>query len=229
MAVHVYHLWLGGAWQHIADRHFTCLRAAEFTGRVLVGLVGAAATRAAARAQLPYEILVEADTGFEDVTLNALRERIRLLPGDTPVLYAHNKGAFHDIPENRLWRLYMTEHLGLGWRGRIRELLEHDVAAWHWVTAGSPDPFGKPLSRAIAPGNFWWARADYLKGLPALPALTEDTRMEAECWVGQDDPVVACLSSSWPKVVLQMWESVSIGGMQQSQPRLIWNPDFDRA
>lgn len=163
------------------------------------------------------------------MTVNALRHHVSVLPGDTPVLYAHNKGAFHNIPENKLWRLYMTEHLVDGWRERVCELDTHDVSAWHWTRAGSPDPFNKPLARSIAPGNFWWARADYLKALPELPSLTESTRMEAECWVGGDDPCVKYMSEAWPKVALQVWVGGgTVGGMQQPA-RLVYNPDFSRA
>ena len=226
--MHFYHLWLGGEWRRIADWHFCHLRDSGFSGRVLVGLVGDPETRAVARAWLPHEVAVEAGAGFEDVTLNALKHRVSTLPGDTPVLYAHSKGAFHNIPENQLWRLYMTEYLVDDWRGRVRELQEHDVSAWHWTAVGGPDPFGKPVSRAFAPGNFWWARADYLKGLPELSPLVEDTRIEAEWWVGQDTPCVKCVSGAWPKVALQVWTGgQSVGGMQQPA-RLIPNPDFYR-
>jgi hypothetical protein len=214
-AVHFYHLWLGGEWRQIAEEHFAKLRQAAFPGRVLVGLVGAPDERAVARAWLRHEVLVEADTGFEDVTINALRASIRSLPGDTAVFYAHSKGAFHDSRENRGWRREMDNYLAIPWADRMRDLQGHDVAAWHWIPVGTPDPFDHPISHPHASGNFWWARADYLRGLPELPALIEDTRIEAELWIGRDSPCVSCLADTWPKITMGWHVGGAIGGMAQ--------------
>jgi hypothetical protein len=157
--VHFYHLWRGGEWRAIADEHYAALRAAKFTGEVHV---------------------ITVDAGFEDVTLRALRKACESLPGTTPVLYAHAKGAFHPSPANDTWRRRMTEHSVTRWRQSVRELEQCDVSAWAWARYPLPH----------APGNFWWAAAGYLRGLPYLPPLTEMTRTDAETWVGQDRPTV---------------------------------------
>jgi hypothetical protein len=214
-AVHFYHLWLGGEWRQIAEEHFDKLRQAEFPGQVFLGLVGDPETRAAARSLFPYEIAVEADAGFEEVTINALRLAVRQLPGTTPVLYSHNKGSFHQLAENHAWRRAMDDHLVLGWQARVRELLTHDVSVWHWLEAGSFPP-EKPqlaLGADIAGGNFWWARADYLKGLPVLPSLSEDNRISAEVWLGTDKPAVACASREWPRLNLAYQRPKYVNGM----------------
>lgn len=211
--VHFYHLWLGGEWRQIAEEHFSKLREAEFSGKIFLGLVGDLDTRAVARSWLPYEVAVEADTGFEDVTINALRRVVQQLPGTTSVLYAHNKGSFHPIAENHAWRRAMDDHLVLGWQDRVRELLTNDVSAWCWICPGTPGPRGDPVSSAHAPGNFWWARADYLKGLPKLRPLNEADRIEAEWWIGLDDPCVAGVSGEWPKLTLAYQQPKYINGM----------------
>jgi hypothetical protein len=226
--IHFYRLWLGGEWRRIADEHFAKLREAEFPGQVLVSLIGDPETRAAARALLPHDIAVEADTGFEDVTLRAMQQHTRNLPGSTSVLYAHNKGSFHPRPENHVWREDLTRYLVTGWRERVTELKTHDVAAWRWLLPGAHPP-GKPelvISLPIAGGNFWWARADYLKGLPELPLLrTTADRMQAESWLGLDNPAVACESNEWPTAVIEQWWPQRINGMLAGHVRVWMSTD----
>lgn len=205
--VHFYHLWRGGNWHHIAQRHDEALRDSGFPGEVQV---------------------VEVDNGFEDVTLRALRERVAALPGDTPVLYAHNKGAFHPSAENSLWRLYMTDYLIGGWRQRVEELRDHDVSAWCWLRKGTIDPHGNALVASMAAGNFWWARADYLKGLPDLPVLDGESRFLAEAWLAQDDPYPAYFSDAWPIMKAFTMERQISGGMLQARRRFVPNPDLAR-
>ena len=214
--VHFYHLWLGGIWQHIAEEHFAKLREAQFPGHIFVTLVGDPETRAAARSWLPYDVAAEADTGFEDITLRAMQQHIHKLPGDTEVLYVHNKGSFHPSPENHVWRHDMTRYLVTGWRERVLELQTNDVSVWRWLPTGAHPP-GRPelaMGSPIAGGNFWWARADYLKGLPELPPLMNIAeRMQAEIWLGLDNPAVACESQEWPTAVIERREPVRINGM----------------
>lgn len=226
--MHFYHLWLSGEWQHIAQWHLDHLRNSEFDGQVFVGLVGDPEVRAAARALLPWHVVAEAEVGFEDVTLRELLRVARTLPGSTPVLYAHNKGSFHNLPENRLWRLYMTEYLVDAWRSRVLDLETHDVAAWRWILKGTPDPNGNLIQNPHASGNFWWARADYLKGLPELPALTEATRIEAEWWIGSDEPCTAFASSDWPRMYFKVNLGGGASGGMRQPDRWVPNPDFYR-
>ncbi len=226
--VHVYHCWLSGEWRRIASWHLRHLHDSGFSGQVLVSLVGTPDDRAAARDLFRREVLTEADMGFEEVTLNALRQYVRNLPGDVSVLYAHDKGALNCTPENRLWSLYLTEHLVDHWEARVRELESNDISAWSWLPADTIDPFGRPIGGPVPAGNFWWATAGYLRGLPELPPLTASTRFDAEWWVGQDSPTVACASQAWPVLNFTAWSGGgSVGGMRQPA-RQIPNPDFGR-
>lgn len=225
-AVHFYHLWLGAAWQQIAREHFVALREAQFTGEVRVGLVGSAEARASARSWLgeygkQRYVVAEADTGFEELTLRALHRAVTALPGSTPVLYAHTKGAFHPSKANTQWRKEMTAYLVSAWRDRVVELSSHDISAWHWLSPGEYVSTGQVfrVQKPMAAGNFWWARADYLRGLPEPPEkLAEADRMDAETWVGQDCPHIAYLSGQWPTVTVERTlQQVVVNGIAQNQ------------
>lgn len=206
--IHFYHLWLGGGWKSIAEEHFNALRAAEFPGSVLVGLVGSAEAREEAEnlldRQWNYRIANAVDEGFEEVTLHPLHQLAKSLPSATPILYTHNKGSFHMGKgfENKPWRREMTEHLVGAYQVRVGELAAgYDVSAWRWLPAGTIDPRGDVTVTPLAAGNFWWATAGYLGKLPELPpVLTEENRILAEAWLGQGDPHAAGVCSVWPQV-----------------------------
>lgn len=214
--IHFYHLWLGGAWKPIAAEHFAFLRDHGFSGSVQVGLVGSPEARLEAEAWLDrqwnYGIAISADEGFEEITLNALHRFAQTVPADTPILYAHNKGAFHAVPEQRWWRQAMMEHLVGDIGRRLPELEDHDVSCWHWLPVGIVSPNGVVFQNAMAGGNFWWARAGYIRQLPPLPQLDESTRIEAEIWLEKRSPKVAAKSNDWPKVeVLYKWVADGTG------------------
>lgn len=220
--IHFYHLWLGGDWKSIAEEHFNALRAAEFPGRVNVGLVGSAEAQREAEAWLPRRwncsIITAKETGFEEVTLHSLHSMSESLPDDMPVLYMHNKGSFHPVSEagineNTPWRQDMTAYLVNAHEARVAELAAgYDVSAWHWLSAGIVGPTGIALQHTLPAGNFWWARAGYLRTLPKLPTkLVEGTRIEAEIWLAKSSPRVQCLSTEWPSVTIGHWEWVPDG------------------
>lgn len=228
--VHFYHLYLGGRWQAIASEHFDALRAAQFPGDIYVSLIGSAAAREEAKQLAAGEVVAEEDAGFEDVTLRVLQHKLAKLPGETPILYTHNKGSFHSVVGNHIWRRKMDAHLITGWQNRLNELKTHDVAAWAWAEPGNYPVWvwagadrvraeDMTVTYAMAPGNFWWARADYLKGLPALEVLTEKQRGDAETWLGKDNPVVAAASFDWPMISRDEWDIriplPSVNGMRQ--------------
>ncbi len=159
---HFYHVWVDGDWEGPAtgnwkrpgDAHAEALRGSGLRPGVLtVGLTGSPARRAQARAWFRAAGLseagprfVEADAGWEDVTLRALRAWSATADPGTPVLYAHSKGAYNISP---------VTAAGCFWDG------------------------------SIFTGNFWWATAGSLAGLPDVPCAN---RYEAENWVGLGRP-----------------------------------------
>jgi len=146
---------------------------------MVVGLVGARERRRAAaawwrRADVADTVeFVEADTGFEQVTLHRLREWVKTADPLTPVLYAHTKGAYNLSPVTATHREFMTSGVVSRWREATAALEDHDAAGCFWEPY-APSPHFT--------GNFWWARAGYLAGLPEVP---DTDRFAAELWMGQ--------------------------------------------
>jgi hypothetical protein len=71
----------------------------------------------------------------------------------------------------------MIDHFLSRWADALRGIeAGADLAGAHWIDDGTPPHFS---------GNFWMASAVYLRTLPRCP--TGD-RMDAEFWVGQNDP-----------------------------------------
>lgn len=184
-----YHLYLDGdaAWRDIADEYADVLRLAEFPAEPVVGLVGK--DRGDARLWVDghrWRVGAEADTGFEQVTLAALQTALGSMPDDTAVLYTHSKGAMRNMVLEDQWRRSMLWHLVFGWQHCVDLLQSHDVVGCHWR-----------WDNHFA-GNFWWARADFLRKLRVIdPAETD--RYLAEMWLGEGHPErVANLVEGFP-------------------------------
>jgi hypothetical protein len=110
------------------------------------------------------------------------------------VVYAHTKGVSQPSPFNDGWRRLMTRHV-LGNLDRNRKVLE---AADHNClgVAGFVDWF---QSYRDAPGrrvtyfagNFWMAKASYLKTLPPIREYWDKTygrsRYTSELWIGRNE------------------------------------------
>jgi hypothetical protein len=165
-----------------------------------VGLVGDDRDRDAARQRitmlctswdLPQPVnWVEADDGWEQVTLDQVYKDVQEIPGEYAVLYAHTKGAHGDTDGNAAWRRSMTRHVVHGWEECVAHLDTVQAVGCHWISNDhvpeNPPFFG---------GNFWWARASYLR---TLPPPDNESRWHAELWVGQGHPVVWDFKPGWP-------------------------------
>lgn len=111
-------------------------------------------------------------------TLNWLRDC--WLPGKIgwDVCYHHIKGASHPGDRYGHWRHCMERAVIWNWRACV-ERLRHgcDTVGAHWYT---------PYDQRYWAGNFWWAKADYLKTLPPIPPNTVNGKSyEAEVWIGK--------------------------------------------
>lgn len=197
--IHFYHFFAGEsqAWRRIAGEHFTALREAEFDGPVFIGLVGHPGMRIWARNWLDsvwpgWSCVAEADYGYEQVTLTWLHDYAQDIPPDVPVLYAHTKGAWRQTPHQDFWRQCMQDTVVRDWRLCLEKLDEgYDCVGAHWLK-----PDGVKIGTPMFAGNFWWASAGYLAGLP--PVMTRD-RWDAEAWVGLDDPrAFDFVGGGWP-------------------------------
>lgn len=202
--VHFYHFHADGRWRRPASEHFRALSAAGFDGAVLVGMVGSALSRQQATAWLAAyapgaRVCAEADFGYEQVTIDVIRSGVLDLSPDTPVLYAHTKGAFRAVHVNDHWRWGMTSALVTDWQSCVPLLESVDAVGLHWLTPGNDYP--EAVTSPVFAGNFWWATAGYLK---TLPPPGRASRYDAERWLGLGGPRVRDLSPGWPPYPLSL-------------------------
>lgn len=196
---HYFHVYAAGAWECPVREHIAALAEAGLRADTTIGLVGTPGERHKAREVIGDALAdvglpapagwVEADEGWEQVTLQQIHLDVQKIPGEYPVLYAHTKGASDDTALNAAWRRAMTRELVGGWQHCTALLADgYDTAGCHWVSAGGPSFYG---------GNFWWATAEYLR---RLPAPDSENRWRAETWVSSDSsPRVADLKPGWPR------------------------------
>jgi hypothetical protein len=199
---HFYHVFADGSWYPALSSHVQACAEADFAPDLYVGLVGEEFSRNFALSQLPEaQVVAEASAGYEQVTVEALREWALAQPPERPVLYAHTKGAFHNSTWNACWRRSMTQHCVGRWQECICLLSEYDAVGCHWLKPGVyTDLIGRewPVQTPIFGGNFWWATAGYLASLPPLAiSLDESARGEAELWLGRGNPRVYDLNPGW--------------------------------
>lgn len=209
---HFYHCWCDGDWTEPVVEHVDALLAADFQGPVYLGLVGASMWRGAARDAfdpLDVRVAVEADSGFEQVTLAKVREYA--LEHEGAVLYAHSKGSADASEFRKQWRRSMTKLVVSNWRTNLRRLdpttprvPPHDppdAIGCHWLTRERFPGFEVefPEGTPFFGGNFWMARCDYLR---RLPEPSTRSRFDAERWIGLGDPRVLDLNPGWPAASL---------------------------
>jgi hypothetical protein len=131
---------------------------------------------------LRHHVTVEADEGWEQVTLNKLRDFCQT--DDGVVLYAHTKGAWSRGELARVWRVSMTHDVVTRWRECVDALDTVQAAGPFWLRSDMPE---HSEHAHFFGGNFWWARSDYVA---ALDPVGNDDRYQAEGWIGLGNPSV---------------------------------------
>jgi hypothetical protein len=196
---HFYHLWADGHWKVPVHEHLRALRDSRYSGSVHIGIVGTPVNRDDAMRYVTkfwspaVDWCASADTGFEQVTLSALRAYAHQPDAAPYVLYAHTKGAYEESVPRDAWREAMTEPLVRHWEFALPLLERHDAVGLHWLT---PAEFPKrQVGSPFFGGNFWWATTAYLR---TLPAPGTGSRFDAEAWIGLGSPKVADLRPGWP-------------------------------
>jgi hypothetical protein len=222
-----YHAWADGAWQAPLSEHIQVTEAAGFGAPLNTGVIGTPANRERLyswlRDRLPgrWHPVAEADHGFEEVTLMAVRDWA--LRNDGCVLYCHDKGAMNNSGFEAEWRRRVTGELAGRWQHCVSLLERSDAVGCHWLHPAQDWPRPWPLDgnriRVTHPhfsGNFWWATAEYLRTLPEWPfqvphsegCCTPDSvpqargettgRWLAELWIGAGNPQVCDLYPGMP-------------------------------
>jgi hypothetical protein len=193
LLAHWYHAFADGAWQAPVTEHLRAIEPIPFERKYL-GVVGTPEHRAELLPHFPgWEVVVEADTGYEELTLNCLRNYAQ--DAVSKVLYMHTKGASYPHPINDAWRRNMTKLAAGQWERCVALLDEYDVVGSYWLT---PEKWGVKLIGPwpIFGGNFWWATTTHLRRLP--PIVAPFTRWNSEVWVGKANPRAFCLRDGWP-------------------------------
>lgn len=183
MIEHYYHIYADGNWSPAVTEHLEMLINSGLIQELSVfgvGIVGTPENRLEAATYLKNfglpvspTIIVEADKGYEQVTLDVVYQRTvdAVSNGENPyILYAHTKGASDSSAINVCWRWDMTQHTV----GRWAECIEwidkgYDVVGIFWANA----------PHSYFAGTFWWSTAEFLSKL-GLPL--RDTRWGAESW-----------------------------------------------
>lgn len=214
-ARHYYHVYAAGSWAEPVREHIEALGESAFPGPVTIGLAGPDGDRFRARELISMRMeaaglpppagWIEAPAGFEQVTLKVVRADARLLalvPGEAAILYAHTKGARDNSDWNAAWRRSMTFHVVSQWRHALSLLAGgYDTVGCHWLTPEKhhDPPAGRIITTPMYGGNFWWAKASYLR---RLPPVQDQHRYQAEEWVGLAAPRACDLLPGWPTMKL---------------------------
>lgn len=193
---HYYHVYAAGNWEGIVVDHFHAVRASGLMDEldfIRVGIVGPADRRVQVKDVLPFaEVVVEAEDGWEQVTLDALHLHTLKETGPAGILYAHTKAAYQGDPLRHTWRHSMTYDTVYNWKYAVSLLARKDAVGPFYMSSDRPEHVGH---KSFFGGNFWWATAQYLRG---LPRIKREHRFQAEGWVGLNDPDVANLRDGPP-------------------------------
>jgi len=188
---HWYHVFAVDGWERIVGEHLDALESSGLSVNLRLGVVGTVEARQAVidrcRQRMQTDVVAEADEGFEQVTLSALKAD----PSDA-VLYAHTKGASVPNDFNDAWRRSMTRAVVGRWRECIELLETHEAVGPHWLTK---EAWPQWVEIPYFGGNFWWTRREVIE---RLPEPRTDGRYWAEAWLGQANPTVYDLTPGWP-------------------------------
>lgn len=188
--IYVYfHLYAAGDWVEPWTDFITGVTDTGLYDRMVamkVGIVGLPSQREAAKELIKtygdkIEVLVEADRGYEQLTLDVLNKEVQ--DQDFYCLYAHTKGAAYRRPQNSWWRRDMIRHTVRRWAEAVEALDNgYDAAGIFWRSRPQLGPRSPVLDPHFS-GNFWWAKSEYLRTLG--PPL-HNTRYDAEAWIGRN-------------------------------------------
>lgn len=142
----------------------------------------------------------------ENSTIVLIEERLKKLEGEAYIFYGHFKGASwpigHQLTEN--WRRCFLFHLVHRWRRCLHDIQGNaDCASCHYFV-----PPRTPPGQYIMAGNWWWAKASFLRTLSPIrerARIKQDgigalsSRFEAEVFLsgGQRPPKVVDYCTGW--------------------------------
>jgi hypothetical protein len=197
---HFYHVFADGDWETPSQEHFEALIASELIDNLddmFLGIVGIESNRQKVKRELPGIVIAEAETGWEQVTLNALHQFAETDAG--AIFYAHTKGAWARSNIAAAWRTSMTHDTVTRWKECVDALQTVQACGPHMMRSSLPEHREHEF---FFGGNFWWARSDYVATLE--PVKTE-SRFQAEGWIGLNNPKMHSMRQGEP-VTANFWK-----------------------
>ena len=183
------HVYADGQWMEPCMDYLDALNDSglddALTGRYL-GLVGTPQNRLAVTKVFhdfgrKWTVAAQADEGFTQITLSALREFAQ--DHDGAVIYAHSKGALNHTEFNRRWLKTMLHYTIDYWVDVIPHLADHDAAGCFWITPEEFPNMQDADGRNFFGGEVYWARLDWIR---KLPPLKTDNRWQSESWISEN-------------------------------------------
>lgn len=189
-----YHAFAVDGWERIVGEHLDALESSGLAEQthLRLGVVGTLEAREAViafcRHRMVTEVVAEAESGAEEITLSALRAH----PDGEAVCYAHTKGVTWPRDFSDAWRRSMTKALVTGWRECVALLAHHEAVGCHWLTAAD---WPTLVQIPFYGGNFWWTRRSVIE---RLPEPRTGGRHWAEAWLGSVPLDAYDLRPGWP-------------------------------
>jgi hypothetical protein len=189
------HVAMHGHWRSIVEEQFELMRSSGLYAkmrRLFVGLLGP--DRSAFDLHDPKIEVSYHDRDFARFEFPTIQFLHRFCQSHLGLaFYLHTKGVFNNTPCTQDWRRYMQHFVIERHDECIKALADSDVCGVDWLQFPWPH----------FSGNYWWAKADYVRKLEDPEALTvlgllnHGKRHNAERWIGTGAGVRAtCLFSS---------------------------------
>lgn len=158
-----YHIACMGHWREVVWEQLRVLSRAGFPGLIRISFIGRMQdwpfVELAAKKLRLNIMLIHQSTNLREFESPALRELDAVCRAgyEGAVLYFHTKGvSAPGHPNKTYWRWIMNAYVLNRWEECVADLEDHDIAGVCWEDC---DP------RSHFCGNFWWARADWIRKL----------------------------------------------------------------
>jgi len=200
---HFYHIGSSGKWLQPLSEHIHALRRyglLEKLDSINFGIIGLSDNRKDVKDYLHKEldnfnIVAEADSGWEQVTINPMYEFS--LKNDGYIFYAHTKSSNNHNIFGAKHRRSMTYFNVVNWKDCVEKLNEgYVLAGTHYCQMHLvKDAYGNEMDipgetrwenikkyDGFFLGNFWWTTVEAMR---TLSPCANNYRQDAEFWIAQ--------------------------------------------
>ena len=145
----------------------------------------------------PEAVVTHNDVGVGELPTMKLMHMFCQKSPNWNVLYLHTKGAIYNgDPTVTAWRKCMENAVIWQWQRCVNDLsFSIESVGAHWLT-----PAKYPIIGDVPywGGNFFWAKSEFLAGLPEIDINAD--RYQAEVWIGKGrrPPRIRDYAMHWP-------------------------------